>query len=558
VWAPRAARVELVTGGMRRAAVPEGEGWWSTDAPDPGAEYGVSVDGGPVRPDPRSVDQPRGVHGPSRWPEPYPPPRWFQAPPLVDGVVYELHVGTFTPGGTFDAATERLDHLMRLGVTHVELMPVGAFAGHHGWGYDGVDLFATHAPYGGRDGFRRFIEAAHERGIAVLLDVVYNHVGPDGNYLAELGPYLSERHRTPWGPAVDLARAEVRAFLLDDARAWIALGVDGLRLDATHAMVDDSPMHFLAELATDLRGFGRALARRMTIVAEHEGEDARLVAAPAEGGFGLDALWYDDFHHAMHAAITSEGSSYFDDAQPLANLARAIAHGCDDVRTPAWRREDHEPVTDGRKLIAFVQNHDQIGNRPHGERLAALTSLGRLRFAAAMLFAAPFVPMLFQGEEWAASTPFHFFADHESPALRRAVHEGRKEELGARGWDPARVPDPGASSQYRESMLDWTELGRPRHADVLAWYRAMSALRRRHPSLRDGRRDRVTCAWDERLRWFLYERGPVSVAANLGERAARVPRPRGARVLAFPSAPIEASGAMTLAPDGVVVYERAE
>ncbi|HTJ42455.1 MAG TPA: malto-oligosyltrehalose trehalohydrolase [Kofleriaceae bacterium] len=555
VWAPNASRVDLVTGGVRRAAIPEGGGWWGTDAPDPGGEYGVSLDGGPARPDPRSVEQPRGVHGPSRWPRPQPAPRWFKPAPLGEGLVYELHVGTFTPQGTFDAAIDHLDHLVALGVTHVEIMPVHAFPGRHGWGYDGVNLFATYAPYGGPDGFRRFVDAAHESGLGVILDVVYNHLGPDGNYLPEFGPYFTDEHQTPWGAAVDLAQQEVRAFFSDNARAWIALGCDGLRLDATHALIDDSPLHFLAELADDVRSLERVIGRPVALIAEHEGEDARVVGDPHDGGFGLDALWYDDLHYAVRAAITPDGSTYFDDRTPLANLARAITHGCDEVRRPEWRRASHAPVTDGKKLVGYLQNHDQIGNRPLGERLGRLARPGALRFASALLFVSPFVPMIFQGEEWDASTPFQYFVDHEREQLRRAVREGRRKELGERGWDPDKVPDPGAPAAFQSSILDWRELTQHRHADVLAWYRALAALRRRRPELRDGHRDRITCAWDEQARWFTMQRGPVALLANLGDQPARLPRPRGTRVLAFPSAPAEQDGALVLAPDSVAVYE---
>ncbi len=556
VWAPEVTRVELVTGGVHRAAVPDDGGWWSADAPDPGADYAVSLDGGPPLPDPRSVEQPRGVSGASRWPRPVHVPRWFRPPALADGVVYELHVGTFTPAGTFDAAIDHLDHLVALGVTHVELMPVAGFAGRDGWGYDGVALYAAHAPYGGPDGLRRFVDACHESGLAVILDVVYSHVGPDGT-LAAFGPYLSDRHATPWGAAMNLDQRDVRGFLTDNASAWLTgFGIDGLRLDATQALIDDQPLHFLAELADDVRGVERTLSRPIVLIAEHDGLDRAIVEDPAGGGFGLDALWYDDLFHAVRAAITRDGSIYFDDRAPLANLARAITTGCDEVRRPAWRREPSaKPPIHGRRLVASIQNHDQIGNRPRGERLGALTSSGQLRFAAALLFVSPFVPMLFQGEEWDAQAPFRYFVDHASEDLRRAVHEGRRRELAACGWDPEQVPDPGLPSAFEASRLDWRELTRSRHADMLAWYRALSALRRRRPELRDGRRDEVMCAWDESQRWFTLRRGGVSLIANLGARAVRLPRPAGTRVLAFPEAPRADADAITLAPDCCAVYE---
>jgi maltooligosyltrehalose trehalohydrolase len=557
LWAPKATRVELITGGVRRAAIPEDGGWWSADAPEPGAEYWISIDGGPNRPDPRSVEQPRGVHGPSRWPRPVPPPRRWKPPALADGFIYELHIGTFTPQGTFDAAIDHLDHLVALGVTHVEVMPVNAYPGHHGWGYDGVGLYATHTPYGGPDGLRRFVEACHESGLAVILDVVYNHLGPDGNYLPELGPYFTERHHTPWGPAVNLAEREVRAFFTENARMWIAdYDLDGLRLDATHAFIDDSPLHFLAELADDIRSLERRSGRPVALIAEHEGEDRKIVEDPAAGGYGLDAMWFDDLCYAVRAAITKDGSTYFEDATPLANIARAITTGCDEVRRPEWRRHrEPGPPIHGRRLVGYIQNHDQIGNRPLGERLGVLTSPAKLRFAAALLFVSPFVPLIFQGDEWAASTPFQYFVDHENEDLRRAVREGRRRELGERGWDPDQVPDAGAPEAFQKSVLDWRELERHRHADMLAWYRALASLRRRRPELRDGRRDQITCAWDEQARWFTLSRGGVALVANLGEARARLPRPPGTRVLAYPEAPTEEPGALVLAPDSVAVFE---
>ena len=567
VWAPRAQRVELITGGVRRAAAPEADGWWSAEPPAPGAEYAISIDGGAERPDPRAAELPHGVHGRSRWPRAQPHERRhhrFTPPPWRDALVYELHVGTFTEGGTLDAAIDRLEHLVALGVTHVELMPLNAFPGAHGWGYDGVGLYAVHEPYGGPDALRRFLDAAHARGLAVILDVVYNHLGPDGNYLGDFGPYFTEREHTPWGAAIDLAAPAVRAFFLDNAIGWLEQGADGLRLDATHALIDRSPVHFLDELADRARAFEQAHGRAITLVAEHEGEDARLVTPPEHGGAGLDALWYDDLHYALRAALTTDGSTYYDDQAPLANLARALRRGCDEVRLPAWRRPaDHVSVADGTHLVAYTQNHDQIGNRPRGERLAHLTTPGRLRFAAAVLFAAPFVPMIFQGEEWGASTPFEYFVDHESAELRRAVRDGRRTELALRGWDPEQVPDPGAPEAFRRSRLDWDELDDRRHAEILAWYRALAELRRRRAELRDGRRDRVLCAWDERARWFALERGAISVIANLGDRPAHLARPRGTRVLAYPVALRDSgngagNGAarLELPPDAVAIFER--
>jgi len=560
VWAPRAVSVDLLTEGDRRAAMPVAGGWWTADPPAPGADYSISVDGGPARPDPRSVEQPRGVLAPSRWPSPAPSPAPFAPLPLADGVVYELHVGTFTAAGTFDAAIEHLDHVAALGVTHVELMPIAAFSGRHGWGYDGVDLYAVHAPYGGPAGLRRLIDACHQRRLGVILDVVYNHLGPEGDYLADVGPYFAPRARTPWGAAFDLSEPAVRAYFLDNAQQWLDdFAIDGLRLDATHALIDDTPRHLLAELTEEVRALERATGRTIALIGEHEEQDRRLIDDADGGGCGLDALWYDDLHHALRGAITHEGSTYLDDRTPLGNLARALTLGCDDVRRTRWRRvETPHGHVDGRRLIASIQNHAQIGGRPHGERLGQLTSAGRLRFGVALLFLSPFVPMIFQGDEWGASTPFHYFVEHQDAALRRAVREGRRRDLADRGWDTALLLDPSAPEAHRASILDWREPQRGRHASVIAWYRALIALRRRCAALRDGRRDAITCAWDERGRWFTYERGPISLVANLSRTApARLPRPSGVRVLAYPEPPSETRGAIILPPDAIAIYERA-
>ncbi len=418
-------------------------------------------------------------------------------------LIYELHVGTFTPAGTFDGAIERLGELARLGVSHLELMPVADTPGDRGWGYDGVDLGTPHHAYGGEAGLRRLIEAAHARGLGVLLDVVYNHVGPEGATLP--AHFFTERHHTPWGRAIDFSRADVRAFYLDNARRWVQdLGFDGLRLDATHAIFDDeSPRHFLAEL--------RAALPDALLIAEHETYDPRLWR-----DWHLDAFWYDDFHHAIHAAFTGERHGYYEPFGRLADIARAIRAGRSDAP--------------GDRCVACIQNHDQTGNRALGERLGHLVSPGRLRLAAALLFAAPFVPMLFQGEEWNASAPFQYFTDHQSPELARAVREGRRREHGGDG------PDPQDPETMRRSTLDWSERTRPGHREILEWYEALSALRRARAELRDGRRDAVTVDVDEHARTIGVRRGGVTVIGNLGARPARL-EARGDVVLAYPEPP---------------------
>jgi maltooligosyltrehalose trehalohydrolase len=536
VWAPAARQVEVVLDGGRVAMTVGAAGWWTAEAE--GLDYAFAVDGADPLPDPRSPWQPRGVHGPSRVVD-HAAFRWtdagWQAPPLAAGLVYELHVGTFTPAGTFDGAIERLDHLVRLGVTHVELMPVAQFPGGHGWGYDGVDLFAPHAAYGGPDGLKRLIDACHGRGLAVLLDVVYNHLGPAGNYLERFGPYFTDRYATPWGRAVNLdgpGSDDVRRFFCDNALAWLRdYHADGLRLDAVHAIVDTSAVHFLEQLAAEVTELGARLGRRLVLVAESDLNDPRIVRAPDVGGYGLDAQWSDDFHHALHAALTGERGGYYADFGRLADVAKALGSAfVYDGRVSAFRGRRHgRPATGlpGGRFLGYLQTHDQVGNRAQGERTSHLLSPGLLKVGAALVLLGPFVPMLFQGEEWAASTPFLYFTDHEDPALARAVSEGRRHEFQAFGWDPAEVPDPQAPETFRRSKLDWSEPGREPHRALLDWHAALVRLRREH-GLAAGRLDRVRVRHDEADRWLVLEREGVMVACNLAGRAQRVPLGDGA------------------------------
>jgi maltooligosyltrehalose trehalohydrolase len=549
VWAPAADRVDVVVAGTAHEMRPAGGGWWSAEvtAAGPGSDYAFSLDGAEAVPDPRSAWQPAGVDGPSRavdhaafaWTD-----QAWRGRPLAGAVLYELHVGTFTPEGTFDAAAARLDHLVRLGVDAVEVLPVNAFPGGHGWGYDGVGWYAVQDSYGGPEAFRRFVDAAHGAGLAVVLDVVYNHLGPAGNHLARFGPYFTERHSTPWGPAVnydDAGADEVRRFVLDNARQWFAdYHVDGLRLDAVHAIVDTSATHLLAELAGETEALSAHLGRELTLIAESDLNDARLVRAREAGGYGLHAQWSDDFHHALHAALTGERDGYYVDFGPLADLATALTAGYVYAgRYSAYRQRRHGApyagadgrLLPGNRLLGYAQDHDQIGNRARGERLSALVPTGLLRVAAALVLTAPFTPMLFMGEEWGATTPWQYFTDHEDPALAEAVRRGRREEFAAFGWDPEQVPDPQDPATFERSRLDWSELVREPHAGLLRWHAELIRLRREWPELTDGRLDRVAVSFDEEHRWLAVRRGRILVAANLADVPAVVPAPGGSRVL---------------------------
>jgi maltooligosyltrehalose trehalohydrolase len=371
-------------------------------------------------------------------------------------------------------------------------MPVAQFSGTHGWGYDGVDLFAAHAPYGGPDGLRALISACHQRGLAVIVDVVHNHLGPEGAYLPELGPYKTSRHDTPWGEAINLDgehSAEVRSFLIESTRVWLReYGADGLRLDALHALVDDGEHHFVAELTAAVRALEHELGRPLVLIGEWDEHDPKAITETAAGGWGLDAHWNDDFHHAVHALLTGEHGGYYQDFAARDTLAKVLRDGyaLDGARSP-FRGRPHGMPYGPRprdRLVAYVQSHDQIGNRAAGERLHQLCGLERAKIAAALLFVSPFVPMVFQGEEWAASTPFCYFAELESEELRDAVREGRKaEHANDASWD--RAPDPTDPATRAASVLRWDELARPPHAEMLRWYRDLIALRRMHANLRD-------------------------------------------------------------------------
>jgi maltooligosyltrehalose trehalohydrolase len=569
VWAPRPDRVELVIGDDRLAMARSEGGWWTTSVADAeaGTRYGFSLDGGPTRPDPRSASQPDGVHAPSEvvdhgrfaWTD-----RSWRGVPLSGAVLYELHVGTFTPQGTFDAAIERLDHLVDLGIDAIELLPVNEFSGDRGWGYDGVDLFAPHHAYGGPDGLMRLVDACHDVGIGVVMDVVYNHLGPSGNYLSEFGPYFSARHVTNWGDAVNFdgpGSDEVRRFVVDNALMWLRdYHCDGLRLDAVHAIIDESATHLLEQLAAEVEALSAQVGRPLFLIAESDLNDPRFVRPRLAGGFGLDSAWADEWHHALHAALTGETTGYYEDFGTLEQLAKALRQAWvyDGVYSPHRQRHHGRPPTGlaGHHFVVCTQNHDQVGNRAVGDRLGSLASPDRRRVAAGLLLTSPFVPMLFQGEEWGASTPFQYFTDHHDPELGRAVSEGRRNEFSYFGWDPTDVPDPQDHATFERSKLDWAEVDEAEHAELLAWYRELLALRRRLPALADPRLARTRSWADDERGTLAVERGPVLVAVNLGSDLQRMPA-RGRTTLAAAShGDVHLDGDdVVLIPDSLAVVE---
>jgi maltooligosyltrehalose trehalohydrolase len=536
VWAPLPKKVEVQVAGKIFPMTAGSDGWWTAEIPTAktGDDYGFVLDGEGPFPDPRSAAQPDGIHKLSRlvdqnsfaWTD-----KNFQAKPLSAAVIYELHLGTFTPAGTFLSAIEKLDHLVALGVTHVELMPVAEFSGDHGWGYDGVDLFAPHHAYGTPDDLKKLVDAGHARGLAVILDVVYNHLGPSGNYLAEFGPYFTKKSASPWGEGMNFDGAdsgEVRRFFCDNALMWLRdFHFDGLRLDAVHGILDTSAVHFLEQLKIEVEQLSAQLGRHLVLIPESDLNDPRLLWPRARGGFQLDAQWSDDFHHALHTLLTGEKNGYYSDYGKLEQLAKALRRAfVYDGNFSAHRRRNHGRSTEGlsgHQFLGYLQNHDQIGNRALGERSSQLMSLGKLKTGAALVLTAPFVPMIFQGEEWGASTPFLFFTDHREPALAKAVREGRCKEFAAFGWKPEETADPQARETFEKSKLNWPESAREPHREMFEWHRQLIRLRRAEPALSDGKMEALKIHFDEPARWLVMERGNIKVACNFENQSQRIP-----------------------------------
>jgi maltooligosyltrehalose trehalohydrolase len=546
VWAPKAGNVNLVIDGERLAMTESSRaGWWELDVPSAGhgTDYAFSIDGGPPRPDPRSTWQPHGVHKSSRS---YDHARFewtdgsWHGVPLTGSVLYEMHVGTFTSEGTFDAAIERLDHLVDLGVTAVEVLPVASYDGTHGWGYDGVALYAVHEPYGGPDGFKRFVDACHARGLGVVLDVVYNHLGPSGNYLADFGPYFTNHYSTPWGPALNYSRGysdEVRRWAIDNALMWLRdFHVDGLRLDAVHEIVDTRAVHLLEQLSTEVDELATHVGRPLFLIAETDLNDPRLITGRDAHGYGLTGQWCDDVHHALHAFLADEQQGYYVDFGSLATLARSLSSPYHHEGTwSTFRKRTHgrpldRSTTPGYRFVTYLENHDQVGNRATGDRLAAHVSTGRLMIGAALLFCSPYTPMLFMGEEWGASTPWQFFTSFPDAKLAQAVRDGRRREFAAHGWGEDEVPDPQDVATFERSKLDWAELDKDDHRELLEWHRRLIALRREHAELADPALTAVRTAYDQDGRWLVLYRGRIAVACNFATERAAVPidgRPDG-------------------------------
>ncbi|MDX3005981.1 malto-oligosyltrehalose trehalohydrolase [Kribbella solani] len=557
VWVPQATTVDLV---LRDGVLPMrsgADGWWERQVVEAhhGTDYAYSVDGSDPLPDPRSPWQPDGVHGFSRvfdsnrfeWSD----DSW-SGRDVRGAVFYELHLGTFTLEGTLDAAAEHLDYLAVLGMEVVSLLPVAAFPGVHGWGYDGVDLYAVHDPYGGPEALQRFVDRCHEAGLAVCLDVVYNHLGPSGNYLSSFGPYFTTKHSTPWGPAVNLddtGSTEVRRWICDNALRWFRdFHLDALRLDAVHALVDDSPTHLLQQLSAETAALSAELGRPLGLVAESDLNDPRTVEPVSSGGMGMTAQWSDDFHHALHSLLTGEKFGYYvdfgDPAVFAKTLTRVFLHDgtYSTFRHKLWGHPVDPHTHRGGQFLAYTSNHDQIGNRALGDR-PALTP-GQLAIGAALVLTSPYTPMLFMGEEWGASTPWRFFTDFDEPALADAVRTGRRREFAEFGWAADEIPDPQDPETWRSSVLDWSEPDEAPHHEILTWYRHLLTFRARMPELRDDRLESVGIDFDPAGAWLVVTRGSLRVVANLSaaERVVPVDEPPAYLVMSFAAAEATPAG----------------
>ncbi|MDO5499184.1 MAG: malto-oligosyltrehalose trehalohydrolase [Propionibacteriaceae bacterium] len=569
VWAPNVTSLELLADGTAYPMEPAERGWWvsATELPAEllrtGVDYGYLIDGETQpTPDPRSRWQPYGVHGLSRsfdraehtWTD-----TTWTGRQLAGGVIYELHIGTFTPGpsgsgGTLDSAIARLDHLVDLGIDFVELMPVNAFNGDHGWGYDGVAWYAVHHAYGSPAAYIRFVEACHARGLGVIQDVVYNHLGPSGNYLPRFGPYFNDAVQSPWGTAINLDGEdsdEVRRYIIDNALMWLRdFHVDGLRLDAVHALTDHRAEHILEEMAAEVDALSAFLGRPLTLIAESDQNNPRLITPREAGGFGLTAQWSDDFHHALLANLTGESSGYYADFASLEALSKVFETGFfHDGTVSTFRGRRHGRQLDTSKtptwrLVVCSDNHDQIGNRADGRRLSKDYTTEELIIAAALILLGPCTPMIFMGEEWGASTPFMFFTSHPEPDLAESVTKGRLAEFEKMEWGDVEVPDPQAESTFTGSMLNWAEIEEGEHARLLDAYKQLVQLRRTWPDLTDPRFEWTSAEHSADDEWFMVVRGAVlSIVVNFGDSTARIP-------LEGPSEALFSSGELEFTPVG--------
>jgi maltooligosyltrehalose trehalohydrolase len=545
LWAPRAKKVDVrvenargSTGMISLEALERGYFFGVAKDVSVGALYQYVLDGKTARPDPASEFQPRGVHGASQvmdgrfdWTD-----KTWRGLELKKYVLYELHVGTFTPEGTFDAIIPRIANLKQLGITAIELMPVAQFPGPRNWGYDGTYPFAVQDSYGGPAALKRLVNACHERGMAVVLDVVYNHLGPEGNYLGEFAPYFTEAYRTPWGAALNFDGPhsdEVRRYFIQNALQWIQeFHFDGLRLDAINAIVDTSARKFLEELSAECHAAGQRLNRPVYLIAESDRNDAKVVEGSEVGGWGLDASWNDDFHHALHVLMTGERNGYYEDYSGVEDLARAFRDGFVYAgQYSTFRQKRHGTSTHdlhGEHFVVFSQDHDQIGNRMLADRYSQTMSLEKLKLAAAVVLLSPYVPMLFMGEEYGEPAPFQYFVSHEDKGLIEAVRKGREEEFARFQW-AAKLPDPQAEDTFLRSKMNWDLQDGGKYKVIREFYRELLDLRTRIPALSElSKNDQEVVAFAEQNTLFIRRwRGDsqVCIAFHFGEAAVNVDAP---------------------------------
>ncbi|HET8879919.1 MAG TPA: malto-oligosyltrehalose trehalohydrolase, partial [Arthrobacter sp.] len=565
LWAPEAQDVVLLADGQRypmTRAAGGPEGWWTAPgAPsDRDVDYGYLLDGDSAPlPDPRSRRQPEGVHSLSRtfdagshqWSD-----AGWKGRELQGSVIYELHLGTFTPEGTLDAAVGKLDYVAGLGVDFVELLPVNGFNGTHNWGYDGVLWYTVHEGYGGPAAYQRFVDAAHAAGLGVIQDVVYNHLGPSGNYLPRFGPYLKSGEGNTWGDSVNLdgpGSDVVRSYILENAAMWLRdYHVDGLRLDAVHAFKDERAVHLLEDFGALADTVAAETGRPATMIAESDLNNPRLLYPRDVNGYGLAGQWSDDFHHAVHVNVSGETTGYYADFDSVGALAKVLEKGFfHDGSYSSFRERHHgRPINTGlvhpAALVVCNQNHDQIGNRATGDRLAQTLGYGQLALAAVATLTAPFTPMLFMGEEYGATTPWQFFTSHPEPELGKATAEGRIKEFERMGWDPAVVPDPQDPATFTRSKLDWSEAETGGHARLLALYRELIALRRATPELAGAGFADTAVDFSEDEGWLRLRRGSVEVAMNFAAEARSVPVTGGTLLLATDDAVDLTAGSLEL------------
>ena len=538
VWAPKLKQLAVRILGDQPRTIPmtvthppdsESGGEFVATVPNvaEGMDYFYVLDAGldteRERPDPVSRCQPQGVHGPSRVVNPnsfhWSDEQWAGIP-LKDFIIYELHAGTFTPEGTFEAVIPRLPYLRDVGITAIEIMPVAEFPGNRNWGYDGASLYPPQSSYGGPNGLKKLVDACHHHGLAVVMDVVYNHLGPEGNYLPELAPCFTDAHHTPWGKAINYDGPEsdgVRRWVIDNALYWLTeYHVDALRLDAIHGIYDFSARHLLDELSEAFQHQARQLKRQAWIIAESDLEDVRIINPRAAGGYAIDSQWHDDFHHALYALLTGEREGFLMDFGCLADLAKSIREGfVFDGKYSRYRRRHYGNSSKnrpGQQFVGFIQNHDQVANTSRGKRLASLVSREQQKLAAVLTLCSPFLPLLFMGDEYGETAPFFFFTSFEDANLATAVREGRKRELGPH-YVESDFADPQAESTFERSRLDWSKPDVS--PEILRLHRDLISLRKGHPALANCRKDLTEIRFDEQSRYFVMKRTDPSGNAAL-------------------------------------------